>query len=164
MDPQLEEFLRTLETLSLSDAAEITFLEPVLPPFQEQPPLQEQTSKIAAEVLQDLDQPMRSMYDLDQSNRFGSNKRRIGSSIEIASDPSQQLFSSVLNQSYVGETSNSINSDSNGESLSQVQFPNVEDSIQFKTIDSSIDIAAANQQLPRKRQRKGVFVKDGDQI
>lgn len=65
-----------------------------------------------------------TVYTPDQSIRFGTNKRSIGSSVEIAANPNQQLFSSILNQSYVGEseTCNSINSASiqHGESLSQV--------------------------------------------
>ncbi|WZY92627.1 hypothetical protein YC2023_064956 [Brassica napus] len=110
-DEFLQNFFEQLESLSLSEEAEVAettdpwninaLLEPLPSQFQKQAIPQQAPTYDAARFLKNLDQLLGpdTVYTEDQSVQFGSNKRT------IAVNPTQQLFSSNLNQCYRAETS-----------------------------------------------------------
>ncbi|CAF2096146.1 uncharacterized protein LOC103867635 [Brassica rapa] len=164
-DEFLQNFFEQLESLSLSEEAEVAettdpwninaLLEPLPSQFQKQAIPQQAPTYDAARFLKNLDQLLGpdTVYTEDQSVQFGSNKRT------IAVNPTQQLFSSNLNQCYRAETSTrSINPTFHtGRSPSQVLFTVPTESIHFTHVGSSVDTCASsdsNQHQPRKRQRR----------
>ncbi|CAN7104213.1 unnamed protein product [Brassica rapa subsp. narinosa] len=160
-DEFLQNFFEQLESLSLSEEAAVAEttdawnINPLLQPQKQAPPPQQAQTYDAARFLENLDQLLGTdtVYTEDQSVQFGSNKRT------IAVDPTQQLFSSNLNQCYMAETSTrSINPTFHtGRSPSQALFTAPSESIHFMHDGSSVDTCASadsNQQQPRKRQRR----------
>ncbi|KAL0667064.1 hypothetical protein Bca4012_029768 [Brassica carinata] len=168
-DEFLQNFFEQLESLSLSEEAEVAettdpcninaLLEPLPSQFQKQAIPQQAPTYDAAGFLENLDQLLGpdTIYTEDQSVQIGSNKRILDV------DPTQHLFSSNLNQCYMAETSTSTNPTlQTGRSPSQFSdkeglFTVPPESIQFKPVGSSVDTCASadsNQQQPRKRQRR----------
>ncbi|KAF8063913.1 hypothetical protein N665_1177s0014 [Sinapis alba] len=114
----------------------------------------------AGEVLENLDNLMGpeyhhpdTVYTQDQSVQFGSNKPN------IAVDPTQQLFSSSLNQCYITETSTNISPTlQTKRSQSQALFTVPPESIHFTPVASSVDDtcpADSNQQQQRGKDKGG---------
>ncbi|WZZ49793.1 hypothetical protein YC2023_049900 [Brassica napus] len=148
-DEFLQNFFEQLESLSLSEEAEVAettdpcninaLLEPLPSQFQKQAIPQHAPTYDAAGFLENLDQLLGpdTIYTEDQSVQIGSNKRILDV------DPTQHLFSSNLNQCYMAETSTSTNPTlQTGRSPSQFSdkeglFTVPPESIQFKPVGSS---------------------------
>ncbi|KAL0722163.1 hypothetical protein Bca4012_036762 [Brassica carinata] len=161
-----EELLRSmfeqLEGLSLSEEAAVdetmkpwninALLEPLPPQFRKKahPPQQAPLSATAG-VIRNLDQLMGPEYHPDTVAYTQYQSM-------IVVDPTQQLFSSNLNQSYIAATSKIINPTlQTGRSPSQALFTVPPESIHFTPVGSSVETCASadsDQQQPRKKQRR----------